>query len=338
MERIISLIATVILISSTVLTGCSNSKVSRTTTRVLGTIKFADPGWDSIRVHNEIARIIIEEGFGYKTELVQGSETASLFAIGNGIMDVYMEIWTGSYPKQYESAIEHGDIIEASVNLDDTRQGLFVPTYVIKGDPKRGIKPMAPNLSSIRDLPKYWSLFKDPDDSNKGRIYGAIPLWNANKILEAKMKDYHLSDKFNYFDPGSQTVLNASFVRAYEAGKPWVGYQWKPSSIAGQYDITELKDAPYDEIDWLDGYRTEFPSQRLTIAVNNKLPAQVPEVYKFLCNYSTNSTITSSFLAYMEKHNSTPRETAIWFLKKYEKLWTHWVPNNVSKKIIERLK
>src|SRR4051812_40708421 len=192
MERIFKLIFTVILISFTILTGCSHSNTSRTTTRAISTIKFADPGWDSIRVHNEIARIIIEEGYGYKTEIVPGSETASLFAIGNGMMDVYMEIWTRSYPKQYKLAIEHGDIIEASVNLDDTQQGLFVPTYVIKGDPKRGIKPMAPNLKSIRDLPEYWRLFKDPDDSNKGRIYGGIPLWNATKVFQDKMKNYNL--------------------------------------------------------------------------------------------------------------------------------------------------
>jgi glycine betaine/proline transport system substrate-binding protein len=333
MKRFFSLILTVTLISSTVMLGSINSGASRIPTRAIGTIKFADPGWDSIRVHNEIARIIIETGYGYKTEVLPGSEKASLFAISTGILDVYMEIWTRSYPKQYISAIKNGDIVEASVNLDDTRQGLYVPTYVIKGDPKRGIKPMAPNLKSIDDLPKYWKLFKDPDDPKKGRIYGAIPLWNANKVFHEKMKIDNLSETFNYFEPGSQTVLNESFIRAYESGKPWVGYQWEPSWIAGLYDFTELKDAPYNEKDWLDGYRTEFPSQRLTIAVHNKLPEQVPEVFKFLHNYSTSSAITSDFLAYMEKNNATPRETAVWFLNNYRELWTTWVPSDVSEKV-----
>ncbi|MEH7375702.1 ABC transporter substrate-binding protein [Neobacillus drentensis] len=337
MKRFFSLILTVTLISSTVMLGSINSGASRIPTRAIGTIKFADPGWDSIRVHNEIARIIIETGYGYKTEVLPGSETASLFAISTGILDVYMEIWTRSYPKQYKSAIENGDIIEASVNLDDTRQGLFVPTYVIKGDSKRGIKPLAPNLKSIHDLPKYWNLFKDPDEPNKGRIYGAIPLWNADKVFQEKMKNYNLFETYNYFGPESQAVLNASFIRAYEDGKPWVGYQWKPSWIAGLYDITELKDEPYNEKDWLDGYRTEFPSQRLTIAVHNKLKEQVPEVFKFLSNYSTSSAITTDFLVYMKKHNATPRETAVWFLKNYEGVWNTWVPRDVSEKVKSNL-
>ena len=249
-----------------------------------------------------------------------------------------MEIWTESYQKQYNAALKSGDIIEASVNLDDTRQGLFVPTYVIKGDPKRGIKPLAPELKSIHDLSKYWRLFEDPEDPNKGRIYGAIPLWNANTVFHDKMKNYNLLETFNYFEPKSQKELNESFIRAYESGKPWVGYQWKPSWVAGLYDITELKDEPYNEKDWLDGYRTEFPSQKLTIAVHHRLPEQVPEVFKFLQNYSTSSAITSELLAYIEKNNTTTRETAIWFLNHYQKLWINWVPHDVGEKIITKIK
>lgn len=338
MKSFFSLILIVTLISSLDLVGCSNSSGSIATTRAIGTIKFADPGWDSIRVHNEIARTIIEEGYGYKTELLPGSETASLFAISTGSMDVFMEIWTGGYPEQYGSAIENGDIIETSVNFEDTRQGLYVPTYVIEGDPDRGIEPIAPNLKSIHDLPEYWELFKDPDNPNKGRIYGAIPVWNADKVFKEKMKNYKLFKTFNYFEPASHTALNTSFISAYKSGKPWVGYLWEPTWIAGLYDITELKDAPYNDKDWLDGYHTEFPSQRLTIAVQNRLPEQVPEVFEFLSNYSTSSAITTDFLAYMKKNNTTTREAAVWFLKEYEELWTTWVPSDVSEKVKAKLK
>ncbi|SDJ21808.1 ABC transporter substrate-binding protein [Alteribacillus bidgolensis] len=338
MKRFFCLILAVTLTSSLILVGCSNGSGSIANTRVIGTIKFADPGWDSIRVHNEIARIIIEEGYGYKTEVRPGSETASLFAISTGSMDVFMEIWTGSYPDQYGSAIENSEIIEASVNLDDTQQGLYVPTYVIEGDLERGIEPIAPDLESIHDLPEYWELFKDPDNPSKGRIYGAIPGWNAHKVFQEKMENYGLFKTFNYYEPDSQTALNRSLIKLYESGKPWVGYQWEPSWIVGLYDMTKLKDEPYNHKDWLDGYRTEFPSQRLTIAVHKKLPEQVPKVYEFLSNYSTNSEITTNFLAYMEKNDATPHEAAEWFLKEYEEVWTTWVPSDISEKVKAKLK
>lgn len=337
MKKFSYLILAVALISSFVFAGCNNFRGSMVPSRAIGTIKFADGGWDSIRVHNEIARIIIEDGYGYKVEVLPGSETALLFAISTGAVDVFMEIWTESFQKQYKLAINNGDIIEASVNLDDTRQGLYVPTYVIEGDPERGIEPMAPDLKSIHDLPKYWNVFKDPENPNKGLIYGAVPEWNAHKVFQEKLKKYGLFKTFNYYEPVSQAALTTSLVDAYKSGKPWVGYQWEPTWIAGLYDMTELKDTPYNKNDWLDGFRTEFPSQRLKIAVHKKLPEQVPEVYEFLSNYSTSSAITTDFLAYMEKKDATPHETAEWFLKEYEEVWTTWVPKGVSEKVKAKL-
>lgn len=335
MKKTSPLILAVILLLSLVLVGCSSGYTAPS--RAIGTIKFADGGWDSIRVHNEIARTIIEAGYGYKTELLEGSESASLSALRAGSMDVVMEIWTETYIEQYQLAIEKGDIIEVSVNFDDTRQGLYVPTYVIKGDPERGIKPLAPDLKTIHDLPKYWGIFRDPDDPKKGRIYGGVPGWNANKVLQKKMKNYGLDKHFNYFKPISDTVLNESLIHAYESGKPWVGYQWEPTWIAGLYDLTELKDEPYNEEHWKNGYRTEFPSQRLTVAVHNKLPKQVPEVFEFLSNYHTSSAITTDLLAYMKKYNATPNQAAIWFLKEYEEVWTTWIPSTISKRVKARL-
>jgi glycine betaine/proline transport system substrate-binding protein len=40
-------------------------------------IVFADPGWDSARFHNGIAQTIIEEGYGYPTEVIAGSTAAT---------------------------------------------------------------------------------------------------------------------------------------------------------------------------------------------------------------------------------------------------------------------
>ncbi len=337
MKKISPMILSVIFLLSLNLAGCNNNSGTKIPNKAIGTIKFTDGGWDSIRVHNEIARIIIENGYGYKTETIKGSESASLSALSAGSMDVFMEIWTETYKEQYNSAIENGDIIEASVNFDDTRQGLYVPTYVIKGDPKRGIKPLAPDLKTIYDLPKYWEIFKDPDNPKKGRIYGAAPIWNSNKVFQQKMKSYELDKYFIYIQPVSDEALNESFIHAYESGEPWVGYQWEPTWIAGMYDITELKDEPYNEEEWNNGYRTEFPSQRLTIAVHNKLPKQVPEVFEFLSHYKTTSTITTELLVYMKKYDAKPNEAAIWFLKEYEEVWTTWVPSTISKRVKERL-
>lgn len=67
--------------------GCAESSVGKE-----GPIIFADGGWDSHKFHNEVASIIIEEGYGYETDHVTGSTAAIMTAIENEEIDVHMEI------------------------------------------------------------------------------------------------------------------------------------------------------------------------------------------------------------------------------------------------------
>ncbi len=301
------------------------------------TIVFADAGWDSIRFHNAVARLIVEKGFEYPTSEMMGSEQTSLVGLKQGDINVYMEIWTGNITDIYNEAIESGDITELSINYSDNKQGLYVPTYVIEGDPERGIEPMAPDLKSVKDLEKYWELFKDPEDPNKGRIYGSIPGWTADEVLQKKIENYNLSEYYNYFQPGSASSLAASITKAIKNKEPWVGYYWEPTWITGKYDVTLLEDEPYTEEKWNNGYNCEFPSQDLTIAVNKDLINQSPEVIEFLKQYKTNSEITSKALAYMQENEVKADAAAKWFLEEYEELWTKWVSDEIADKVKQDL-
>ncbi|MCP8615713.1 ABC transporter substrate-binding protein [Salirhabdus salicampi] len=297
------------------------------------TITFGEGDWDSIRVHNAIASAIVEKGFEYETDTMPGSEIVLLTGTAKGDIDVYMEIWTGNFLEQYNDFKDSGDLKEVSVNYDDTAEGLYVPTYVIEGDPERGIEPMAPDLKSVKDLPKYWELFEDEEDPSKGRIYGSIPGWAADTALATKVESYGLDETFNYFQPGSAASLATSLTTAIEKGEPWVGYYWEPTWIAGKHDLTLLEDTPYNEEDWVNGYETAFPSQRLTVAVNSELEETAPEVTAFLSNYETSAEITNNALAYMQEHDATVEEVAEWFLAEYEDVWTEWVSEDIAEKV-----
>src|SRR5690625_3217895 len=131
------------------------------------TIVFADAGWDSIRVHNSIAQKIVEEGFGYDTDVTAGSTAATFQGLIEADINVYMEVWTDNIKEVYEEAIDNGDIEKLSVNFDDNDQGLYVPRYVIEGDEERGIEPLAPDLKTVEDLKKYPEVFEDPEDPGR---------------------------------------------------------------------------------------------------------------------------------------------------------------------------
>lgn len=311
------------------LTACSGNNASTSK----DTLVFADAGWDSIRIHNAIAGFIIEKGYGYKTDVMTGSSPITLRGLRQGDIDIYMEAWTDNFKEVYQPGIDSGDIVELSTNFDDNAQGLYVPTYMIKGDKKRGIKPLTPNLKSVKDLPKYWEVFKDTDDPQKGRIYGSPPNWVADEVLRGKFENYGLGEKFNYFNPGSDTALSTSLISAVKKGKPWVGYYWEPTWIMGQYDMTLLEDDPFDTDKWESGYACEFPGVKVTIAVNKEVMEKAPEVVEFLKNYKTSSELTNKMLAYMQENDASSEDAAKWFLKDYEDLWVQWVPEDIVEKV-----
>jgi glycine betaine/proline transport system substrate-binding protein len=304
-----------------ILPSCSNSKPPASQAKV---IKFDEVGWDSIRFHNAVARFIVEKAFGYQTEEVSGSTPITYPALKKGDIDVLMEMWTDNVPT-YDKDIAAKELVELGVNFKDDAQGVYVPRYVIQGDSKRGIKPMAPDLHKVADLAKYKAVFADPETPGKGRLYGAIPGWNIDKVLHKKFLYLGLDKTFTYFSPGSDAALAAAFTSAYEKGKPIAGYYWEPTWLSGKYDMVRLGDEPYNAATFNDGIG-DIPSVRVTIVATNSLPQRAPEVVEFLKHYATSSQLTAAALAYMYETKADYATTAKWFLQKQPELWAKWLP------------
>lgn len=299
---------------------------------------LADVGWDSVQVHNRIAGFILEHGYGYKVEYMPG-ETIPLFAgTARGDIDINMEVWIDNQQEAYDKAVNAGQVVDLGANFPDSWQGWLVPAYVIKGDPKRGIKPMAPDLKSINDLPKYWKLFKDPEDPSKGRFYNSLPGWECTKFNSKKLKVYGLDKYYNDFITGSDAALNGSIAAAYKRGQPWLGYYWAPTWVLGKFDLIPIEEPAYDKKVWDANSACAYPSVRVNIVVNADLIKKAPEVVEFLKKYETTQAMANKFLSYMREHKATRQAAALWFLKNNQDLWTSWVPGKVSSKVKAALK
>lgn len=311
------------------LTACGNTASKDS----ISTIKLADPGWDSVRIHNSVAQIILEEGYGYETEVVNGTSTATLQALQQGDLQVYTEVWSDNLGDAYTNAIESGDVEDVATNFNDNSQGLYVPTYVIEGDAERGIEAVAPDLKTVKDLADYPELFQDPENKDKGRIIGAPSSWIISKYLEEKLVTYGLDEMYTYLAPGSDSSIVADLASAYKKGEPWVGYYWSPTFVTASYDLTLLGDDPFDQEAWDKDRSGEFPPNDVFVTVHKDLKTQAPEVVEFLSNYETSSALTEEALEYMGENESTPDETAKWFMEKNEDLWTSWVPEDIAEKV-----
>jgi len=300
-----------------------------------GKVVFADQGFDSIRTHNRIAGFILKHGYGYEPEYMMAESLTVLPSLGRGDIDIFMECWVDNYQEAYDKIVKTGKALDLGANFPDSWQGWLVPTYVIKGDPARGIKPVAPDLKTVFDLKDYWKLFKDPEDPSKGAFISCIPGWGCQKVNNLKLQGYGLDEQFNHIVPGSDAALSGSMIAAYKKGLPWVGYYWAPTWVLGKLDMTPLEEPPYDKNLWndKDKYACAYPSVKVNIVVSAMFNKRSPEVVEFLKKYETTLQLNNVMLAHMKDTNATAGQTAVWFLKTYDELWTQWVPAEVAKKV-----
>lgn len=293
---------------------------------------LADSGWDSQRLHNEIVRLIIENAYdGYVIKTSTASTPMNWQALLAGDVDLDLECWPDNIVT-YEEDLKNGYAVELGINTPDSKQGFYVPRYVIEGDAERGIKAMAPDLKTVKDLAKYPEIFPDDEDKTMGRVYGAIPGWFADEILHKKYEFYGLDEMYNYVRLGSDSTLFASLVSAYNLGDAWVGYCFEPTVVSGKLDIVLLEDEPYDKERFHLG-ATEFKPQALKVLSNRHFAKKAPDLVPFLKKYGTNSKIVAEALAYIDDEKATHAETAKWILKTHPNLLKEWLPKKRADKI-----
>jgi len=328
--RILPVIA--LLITSLFLASCSGTSDSTAKTKAV----FGDAGWDSFRFHNAVAMFIGETAYNLDTEEVSGTTALTYSAFLTGEISVYMETWSNLLPT-YADDIAAGGIKELSINFDDNRQGIYVPRYVIEGDAERGIEAVAPDLKTVADLARYADVFTDPDDSSKGRLYGAISGWEIDAVIRSKFAFYGLDKFYNYVDPGSDSALAASISSAYEKGEPIVAYYWEPTWITGKYDLVLLEDAPYEESLYTQG-ACAFPSAVVTVSVSSDFYKAAPEYCEFLSKYETSSALTAEALSYIQENKASYADAAKWFLVNHDELITKWLPEDKAALVRDALK
>ena len=315
---------------------------------VQDTIKFTGDDWASNSFHTEVARFMLEKGYGCKTAAVPGTTQPLLNALARGDVQIKMELWKANNIEIWNKIANTGRAVETQgVSIQGAVQGWFVPRYVVEGDTKRGIKAAAPGLKSVFDLPKYKKLFADPENPSKGRFYNCKIGWNCEPVNSKKLEAYGLTAHFTNFQPGSGAALAAAIGSAYRRGKPIVFYYWGPTWVMGKYDLLMLQEPPFDKAKWdaLDKAKSgkglsgvAYPTVKVTVAVNKAFAGKAPNIVAFLDKYRLTDRIVNQALVYMrESGDKTGRKAAVKFLKDHPDVWSGWVPAAVATKVKQAL-
>jgi len=308
-------------------------------------VKLAGITWESGQFTTEVVRYILEKGYGCKTEVVPGSTAVTETALVAGDIQIWGEQWEGV------SAIVNKGIAEGKVRLvgdildGGTVEGWYVPAYVVKGDPKRNIKPMAPDLKSVTDLIKYKSLFKDDERPNMGRFYNCPVGWACEKTNNQKLVAYGLDKDFVNFKPGNGAGLDAAIAGAYEKGQPILFYYWAPTGFMARYDFVRLEEPKYNEA----CYKTLIdeknpkpcgsatPSTNLRFGVSNTLPAN-DAINALLTKVQFPLAFFNKVISEISDAKKPVAQVAKEFLVEQQAMWTKWVPADVAAKVQASLK
>jgi len=318
----ISIFAVIFVLVIAMATGCSQETAEP--------IVIGEGDWDSNAFHDQVVKLIIEEGYGYEVDIVMADTSVLIAGLTARDIDLNMELWSDNIPT-YQEDQDNGYYQSLSTNFDDNMQGLYVPTYLVEGD-----GALAPDLKSVKDLVNYKELFLNPEDPEMGIIYGGPEGWKATEFLYKKVDEYGLADLYDFKPIDSGATLAATIASAYEKGEPWVGYYWEPTWIMGIYDMTLLEDSPYSQEDYDMGIGS-FPTVDVNVVATPDFIEAYPELAEFLSNYVTSSQLTSLALGYMQENEVEADEAAKWFLKENDDMLKSWVSEDAYANIVAAL-
>lgn len=307
-------------------------------------VRFAGNDWASHQFHVALASHILAKGYGCKATTIPGTTQPLLNALAKGDVDVLMELWKENNVEIWSKMEASGRAIETSgVSIQGAVQAWWVPRYLVEGDAKRGIKAAAPGLRSVAELPKYKSLFRDPEQPSKGRFYNCKLGWNCEQVNSRKLEAYGLTEHYTNFKAGSGAALDAAIASAYTRGRPIVFYYWGPTWVLGKYDLLRLEEPAYDKAVWdrLDkaasGVGLEacaYPSIRVGIALNKAFADAAPNLVRFFDNYRMQDDLVNKALVFMrEKKDRYGTQAARNFLRKHPQVWKAWVPAEVAARV-----
>ncbi|AQT09483.1 ABC transporter substrate-binding protein [Pseudomonas protegens] len=307
-------------------------------------IHFADLNWESGSLITEILRIMVEQGYGLPTDTLPGTTITLETALANNDIQVIGEEWAGRSPVWVKAEAE-GKVQALGDTVKGATEGWWVPEYVIKGDPAKGIKPLAPELRSVADLARYKDVFKDPESPDRGRFLNSPIGWTSEIVNQQKLKAYGLQDSYVNFRSGSGAALDAEISSAIRRGKPILFYYWSPTPLLGRFKLVQLQEPPFDAEAWKtltdaanpNPRPTRSLASRLSIGVSTPFQKQYPQLAQFFAKVDLPIEPLNRALAQMSENHSAPRDAARAFLKQHPDVWRAWVPRDVADRIAATL-
>ncbi|WP_144639779.1 ABC transporter substrate-binding protein [Bordetella genomosp. 13] len=294
-------------------------------------VRFTGLNWESNLVLAGIERFILENGYGCKTQMEPGETLAMLAALQRGDVDVTPEVWPGQIESAWDKALASKKVMGVG-QVYEAGEGWYIPRYTAERHP---------DLKRAADLARYKDTFTDPEEPNRGRIYGCPAGWACGTLNDNLLRALKLEQSYTMFAPGSGAAQKAAIVSAYKRKRDIVFYYWTPTALVGALDLVKLELPAFDQKAYscitdpkcADPVPTEFKPQPVVTGLNADFARQAPQLQAFFTSIKISSAAIDGTLGWLENEGAEPEDAAKHFLKTYAAEWKQWVPAEVAQRV-----
>ena len=301
--------------------------------RVPVAVVFGNPNWTSAQLQTEIARHMVEHGYGYATEKVFGGSIPLFQGLRDGDIHLLMEVWLPNQIEQWQAALFAGDILDLGTSLGNDWQSAFViPAY---------LQEQYPGLDHVEDLKQqqYRSLFSTAETGGKARLVSCVVGWLCEVVNRQQIEGYGLQDHVYIVNPGSGAALDESLYGAYGNGDPWLGYQWGSNDAALLQDLVRLEEPAYSDECWSTDRACAYEDATILIGAHSSLPELAPDVVDFLEKWDFDVDVHLRYATRWMDDNpeASIEEAALNWLTNHVDTWSAWVTEDAAARILATL-
>ena len=301
--------------------------------RVPVAVVFGNPNWTSAQLQTEIARHMVEHGYGYATEKVFGGSIPLFQGLRDGDIHLLMEVWLPNQIEQWQAALFAGDILDLGTSLGNDWQSAFViPAY---------LQEQYPGLDHVEDLKQqqYRSLFSTAETGGKARLVSCVVGWLCEEVNRQQIEGYGLQDHVYIVNPGDGAALDESLYGAYGSGEPWLGFQWGTSGPALLLDLVRLEEPAYSDECWSTDRACAYEDYTILIGAHSSLPELAPDVVDFLEKWDFDVDVHLRYaIRWMDANpEASIEDAALNWLTNNVDTWNAWVTEDAAAGILATL-
>ncbi|MBK1707661.1 MULTISPECIES: glycine betaine ABC transporter substrate-binding protein [Marichromatium] len=256
-----------------------------------GEVELAYVEWSTEIASTNVVKVVLED-LGYDVKITPVSAAAMWQAVGTGDVDGLVAAWLPTTHMHYLEKVAD-DVEDLGPNLEGTRIGLVVPSYV--------------EIDSIAEL-------DDAAERFDNKIIGIDPGAGIMSKTELAIERYELEDIT--LVEGTGPIMTAVLGDAIDDNEWVVITGWTPHWMFAQYDLKYLEDP-----EGIYGGEEEIHT-----IVRKGLKEDMPEVYAVLDNFHWAPEQMAELMVWNQEKRADPYKNARRWVEENAETVESWKP------------